>query len=232
MGGDLPGSDDPGNRRPSAAGDSEPGSDRGEPGEEPDLTVERPHLTGRGGLGGRARPSGEPVPARVRRRWPVAVAGAAAAAVVLAAGAVSLGDRGPGSQATQPPGPARPSAGCPAAPPPSADVDGDGCPDTLAVDGAAITAGSARWTLGEPGDIAVVGDWDCDGYAAAALLRPGTGDVFAFPAWAESGAPVSVQPIERVAGATGIRAAPAGGGCDDLVVDRASGTSRTVEVPS
>jgi hypothetical protein len=35
-----------------------------------------------------------------------------------------------------------------------------------------------------------------------------------------------------VAGATGIRAAPAAGGCDDLVVDRASGTSRTVEVPS
>jgi hypothetical protein len=163
----------------------------------------------------------------------VAVAGTAAAAVtLLAAGAMMLGDHRPGAQATRPPGPARPPAGCPAAPPPSADVDGDGCPDALAVDGATITAGSARWTLGEPGDIAVVGDWDCDGHAAAALLRPGTGDVFAFPAWAESGAPVSVQPIERVAGATGIRAAPAAGGCDDLVVDRASGTSRTVEVPS
>ena len=39
-------------------------------------------------------------------------------------------------------------------------------------------------------------------------------------------------PIERVGGATGIRTRTGDDGCDELVVDLASGTARSVEVPA
>ena len=94
-----------------------------------------------------------------------------------------------------------------------------------------VTAGDAHWTLGQPGDQVTLGDWDCDGSASAALLRPPTGDVFVFPDWAQSGAPVSVTPIQRVAEAVGIRTEPGEAPCDRLVVDVASGPPRTIEVP-
>jgi hypothetical protein len=155
---------------------------------------------------------------------------AAVAVVVVGAGVLAFRANGDGEPASS--GPPPPPPGCPAVARPAADVDADGCPEALAVEGATVTAGTAQWTLGEPGDIAAVGDWDCDGQASAALLRPRTGDVFAFPAWAETGAPVSVRPIERVGGATGIRARTGEDGCDELVVDLASGAARSVEVPA
>ena len=193
------------------------------------LTVERPQLTGRGGLGSRSRPPESPTdaePGRGRARL-LLLAGAV---VVTAGGAAGLTMLALASSDQPPPGEPIPRSGCPAVASPAADVNGDGCPESLIVDGATITAGQAQWTLGEPGDVAAVGDWDCDGAASAALLRPSTGDVFVFPAWAEAGDPVSVRPITRIAGATGIRATPARDGCDGLVVDLQAGGSRTVEV--
>ena len=98
------------------------------------------------------------------------------------------------------------------------------------VDGGGVSAGSARWTLGEPGDVIAVGDWDCDGRAAPALLRPATGDVFVFPGWAAEGEPVTVKARDRLPGAVAIRGERAKDGCDDLVVDLGSGATATVEV--
>jgi hypothetical protein len=193
------------------------------------LTIERPHLTGRGGLGSRSRPPESPTdaePSRGRARL-LLLAGAV---VVTAGGAAGLTMLALASSDQPPSGEPVPRSGCPAVASPAADVNGDGCPESLIVDGATITAGQAQWTLGEPGDVAAVGDWDCDGAASAALLRPSTGDVFVFPAWAETGDPVSVRPTTRIAGATGIRATSARDGCDGLVVDLQAGGSRTVEV--
>jgi hypothetical protein len=112
-------------------------------------------------------------------------------------------------------------------------VDGDGCLETLAVEGSTIDAGVARWTLGEPGDMVTVGDWDCDGDASAALLRPATGDVFVFATWAELDRPVTVSAVDQVAGGTAVRAEPAAEGppCDRLVVDLAGGGVSAVAVP-
>ena len=200
--------------------------------EAPNVTTERPHLAGRGGLGGRAQPvEAEPQePPEPRRNRRLIVGVAAVAVVVVGAGVLVFRAGGEGEPGSA--GPPAPPPGCPAVAGAAADVDGDGCPEALAVDGATVTAGPVQWTLGEPGDIAAVGDWDCDGQASAALLRPRTGDVFAFPAWAETAAPVSVRPIENVGGATGIRARTGQDGCDELVIDLASGAARSVEVPT
>ena len=94
-------------------------------------------------------------------------------------------------------------AECPAVAAPAADVDGDGCPEALVVEGGTISAGPARWTLGEPGDLVAVGDWECDGQAAPALLRPATGDVFVFPGWADESEPLTVAARDRLPGRSG-----------------------------
>ena len=119
----------------------------------------------------------------------------------------------------------RPAATVRAAPPtrPAADVDADGCSRPWSSTGQPIDAGVAHWTLGEPGDLVTVGDWDCDGEASAALLRPASGDVFLFATWAELDQPVTVAAVDQVVGGAAIRAEPVGEGepsCDRLVVDR------------
>ncbi len=176
-----------------------------------------------------------PDPPRAERRARARVAaGTGAFAVVAVVGVVVAGGWGArGSaarrdsvEATVPAG----HAECPVAAAPAADVDGDGCSETLAVDGGTISAGTARWTVGEPGDLVAVGDWECDGQAAAALLRPATGDVFVFPRWASERDPLTVEARERLAGAVGIRAEPVAGGCDELVVELGSGATTRVEV--
>jgi hypothetical protein len=195
------------------------------------LTIERPQLAGRGGLGGRPRSTPDPpsAPQSGRRRLVAAVVGIAPVVALTGAAAtlVTREDSPPPEADAAFPWP----PDCPRVPGPAADIDGDGCPNQLTVDGATVTAGEARWTLGQAGDQITLGDWDCDGSASAALLRPPTGDVFLFPDWARSGAPVSVTPIQRVAEAVGIHTEPGDAPCDRLVVDVASGPPRTIEVP-
>jgi len=166
-----------------------------------------------------------------RRRRRVAVAAVVVALAATTVAALTL-DLGPGGGADAPRAEAPPAPpGCPPVAAPAADVDGDGCRDGLAVDGATVDAGVARWTLGEPGDVVAVGDWDCDGDASAALLRPTSGDVFVFPTWAAVDEPLTVSPVRRVAGGVGIRAlAERDTGCDGLVVDVSGGDPVTVEV--
>jgi hypothetical protein len=188
-----------------------------------------------------ARPGGDgsdDARASAGRTRRLVVTGVVAAACVAVAGAVTVGmavapDASPGPDADETPGTgaAAPAEGCAPAAEPSADVDGDGCPEGLVVNGSTVDAGVARWSLGEPGDLVTVGDWDCDGQASAALLRPTSGDVFVFTAWAPSDEPVTVGASQQVDGGVGIRAEPAGDGCDRLVVVRADGTTATVEVP-
>ncbi len=195
------------------------------------LTVERPQLAGRGGLGGRPRatPGPPPAPQSGRRRLVAAVVGIASVVALTGAAATLVTRQGspPRDPVVASPWP----PDCPHVPGPAADIDGDGCPNQLTVDGAMVTAGDARWTLGQPGDQVTLGDWDCDGSASAALLRPPTGDVFVFPDWAQPGAAVSVTPIQRVEEAVGIHTEPGDPPCDRLVVDLASGPPRTIEVP-
>lgn len=159
---------------------------------------------------------------RARRRGRAGAA-AALAALALGAGALTAGQDGGGSPPT---GPGR--AACPASEAPAADVDGDGCPERLAVDGNRVSAGDATWEVGEPGDVVAVGDWDCDGAATSAVLRPATGDVFLFGGWTPDADPVTVTPARSVPGGVALRVDPGKDGCDALVVEAADGAATVV----
>jgi hypothetical protein len=118
---------------------------------------------------------------------------------------------------------------------PGPDLDGDGCPDPVVVTGHVVQVGTRDYRLGEPGDLAVVGDWHCDGSVAARLVRPSTGEVFEFPAWATSGAPsvaelIGVDPDARHAVSARAGASPGdrNGSCDRLLVALPNGEEHEV----
>ena len=104
-----------------------------------------------------------------------------------------------------------------------ADVDGDGCDEEVTFADGVLTAGPVRVRVGAPGDQVALGRWSCAAVNLA-LLRPATGEVFAFDSWATRANSVSAVVIGRVEGADAVHAAArADGRCDDIVVSRASG---------
>ncbi|MEZ5176867.1 MAG: hypothetical protein R2746_00910 [Acidimicrobiales bacterium] len=60
-------------------------------------------------------------------------------------------------------------------------------PTARVVDETTVEVDGRRYEVGEPGDLVVVEDWDCDGAESAGVLRPGTGEIFLFDRWPESG---------------------------------------------
>jgi serine/threonine protein kinase len=88
----------------------------------------------------------------------------------------------------------------------------------------------ARYEVGAPGDIVAVRDWDCDGEATPAVLRPSTGEVFVFDAWAALDADVEVDAVETVAGAVDLVDDVDRDGCAVLLVSTTDGDR--VEVPT
>lgn len=129
------------------------------------------------------------------------------------------------------PPPIRP--GCPAVGGPmTADVDGDGCADSVRYSAGVAEAAGRRWSVGEAGDVAAVGDWSCSGARSLAVLRPRTGEVFAFSGWATSGQDLTGPRVGEVAGGTGLRAGDLDGdGCNELIVERGSGAPAVVRLP-
>ena len=58
-----------------------------------------------------------------------------------------------------------------------------------------------RYALGQPGDVAIVGDWDCDGTKTPALLRPSTGEIAVFSDWPAPKDGIAAQHVLVVDGA-------------------------------
>lgn len=114
--------------------------------------------------------------------------------------------------------------------PPTADVDGDGCPEAIAVSGTSISVGAASYDIGEVGDRVAVGDWDCDGLVTAGLVRPATGEVFLFDEWTGAGGVVTVEAATVVPGAQGLEPTSAGDGCGGPTVRLADQSTRQVDV--
>jgi hypothetical protein len=151
---------------------------------------------------------------------------AGGAAVVLLALAVAVG-RDAGRSAPAPP-PATTGPACPTTGP---DLDGDGCVEPVQVRGVVVATDGRRWRVGEGGDLAAVADWDCDGRATAAVVRPATGEVWVYDGWAGAGRTVTARrPGPTAPGATEVRAVPGPSGCVRLEVTTAGGDRRLLDL--
>lgn len=94
-----------------------------------------------------------------------------------------------------------------------------------------LSARGARYELGRVGDVVVQGDWSCTGRATVALLRPTTGEVFAFDGWAEEGRDVVGRAVGAFPGATDLRVADLDAdGCADLQALNADATPAVVAI--
>jgi hypothetical protein len=87
-----------------------------------------------------------------------------------------------------------------------------------------LEIGGRRYSVGQPGDVAVADVPGCGNMPRVAVLRPATGTVYAFTAIADAGVDTSAVPIGTVAGASGLAFRDADGdGCNDIVVTRTQG---------
>ena len=101
--------------------------------------------------------------------------------------------------------------------------------EPVEVEGTEVRTGGHRWSVGEPGDLVAVGDWDCDGTSTPAVLRPTAGRVFVFDAWAEGSEVAAVPGPSAPTDAVGFEAV---GGCGRAEVRTSSGAVVAVETVS
>jgi serine/threonine protein kinase len=181
----------------------------------------------------------DPEPSRGGRAATLAAIGAAL--VIIVFGVTGL--RGGGSVAASsevlrstihsaPPTSVDPAStpGCPSADSKVAvDFDGDGCPDPAYVDDSGVVVvGARRFSAGTAGDRVTLGDWNCDGVATPAVLRPATGAVFVFDKWTTGTADVSVSPTTVVIGAVDVQARDDSRSCSTLIIIRDDGTEQEI----
>ena len=95
-------------------------------------------------------------------------------------------------------------------------------------DGRTIVVGSQRFEAGVPGDRVALGDWNCDGIATPAVLRPATGALFVFEEWASEGSDVSIAPTRTIVDAVDVQDRERADGCSTLVVIRGDGTEEEI----
>jgi hypothetical protein len=94
-----------------------------------------------------------------------------------------------------------------------------------------VTVGDRRWRVGDPADLAVVADWNCDGRATPALVRPATGEVWVYDRWAAGAEPVAARPAPAAPGApTAVRAVEDPDRCARLEVTTAEGVRRLLDL--
>lgn len=167
-----------------------------------------------------------PAPPAARWRPPRSLmAGALAAATLVITGLVVTATRSDGD-AAPPPAPA-PTVPPTAVDPPRTTTTSAAPVEDIAVRGNLVVRAGERWTVGRPGDVVLVGDWDCDGERSPAVLRPATGQVWLFAGWAADGAPTAGRPVASVPGATSARTR-AVGRCERLEVLDGEGQSTLV----
>lgn len=129
------------------------------------------------------------------------------------------GAGGQRTPATQPPDtpdddPPPPSA-APATPPspPSPPAGTEG----------AVEHDGVRYQVGAPGDLVVIGDWECDGVVTPGLVRPADGSVWAFRSWALGNEVVVAERVGRASEPRQAVVARADDGCDVIAVTTSDG---------
>jgi hypothetical protein len=104
------------------------------------------------------------------------------------------------------------------------DVDGDGCAEpvwvregVVWVPAGVLDVREATFEVGAPGDVVVLGDWDCDGSDTPGVYRPATGAIALFTGWPAPGA-LTPPAVRSMARARGTAMVVRHGRCDELVV--------------
>lgn len=110
----------------------------------------------------------------------------------------------------------------------TADVDDDGCPDTVEFKDGIITINNERYAVGEPTDEMAVGDWNCNGKTTLALLRPSTGEIFVFDEWPAAGKDAKPRTLQTGSPTTGLRAVRKDA-CDVLTVGNGTFDARKAQ---
>lgn len=105
----------------------------------------------------------------------------------------------------------------PAAPAGEVDLPGAGLESPL------VEHDGARYAIGLPGDLVVLGDWDCDGTTTPAVVRPADGTVWSFPSWTTGPEVLAAEPVSLAAGAIGATTRAGTEGCDVLAITTAAG---------
>jgi hypothetical protein len=103
------------------------------------------------------------------------------------------------------------------------------CIGQASANGNQIQVGALSWTIGTPEDLAVPGDFDCDGWLEVAALAVQAGDVVVFDRWAGEGPEPVGRNIRRVPSANRLEA-QASGACHRLSVHRSQGAPVTIDV--
>lgn len=140
-----------------------------------------------------------------------------------------------------PPSPTTPSGRCVERADPSEPGDE---PRTASDPGAKVCAGlpvelsgnlirvDGRWfEAGQAGDHVTVGDWNCDGTATPAVVRPSTGEVFVFDRWVSEDGEVTVEARGSVATAVSVEVPDDSTPCGSLDVRLADGSSVVLPSP-
>lgn len=109
------------------------------------------------------------------------------------------------------------------------DIDHDGCSERVRLHGTTLTVNGASYTLGKPGDLIRFGDWDGDGIATPAVIRPKSGSIFVFQSWPSLRRRLSTHATTRVVGVRSVHVRSTTTGRDVLVVEPRSGPA--IEVP-
>lgn len=133
-----------------------------------------------------------------------------------------------GTPSADSPAPTAPPRCAAVSAPSPADVDGDGCAEAVTVTGERVTVGPVTWVVGRPDDVVVVGDWDCDGTATAASLRPATGEVFVFDRWPDGDESLTIDAVATVADARTLRRDGPADECPALLAQRGDGSTEEV----
>lgn len=110
------------------------------------------------------------------------------------------------------------SEGPPSAPPGTgaATASRDAAPTVL-------EHGGARYQVGEPGDIVVLGDWDCTGDPTPSVVRPTDGSVWVFRGWSTGGEVLEAQALGYAPSPVSATATAERDGCDVLAITSADG---------
>lgn len=88
---------------------------------------------------------------------------------------------------------------------------------------AVLDHGGRRYAVGATGDFVTTGDWDCDGQATVAIVRPSTGDVVLFDSWPGPDQTISALARWSLPSPTGAQTV-ANGSCDLLRVYTTAGS--------